>query len=127
MLDMEQNQVDQSRRLQQLIKALNMNQSKFAKHLGVTQPNISRMITGESRISTEILNRIILTHKNVNLHWLLTGEGEMFMDVPQGKNPEVKEPLEQYMARGKGRLEELEERVERLEEAMKRLIPKNKK
>ena len=125
MLDMEQIQMDQSRRLQKLIKALNMNQSKFAKHLGVTQPNISRMVTGESRISTEILNRIILAYKNVNLHWLLTGDGEMFKDVPQGKSPEVNEPPEHYLARGKGRLEELEERVERLEEAMKRLMGDN--
>lgn len=122
MLDMEQIQIDQSRRLQQLIKALNMNQSKFAKHLGVTQPNISRMVTGESRISTEILNRIILAYKNVNLHWLLTGEGQMFMESPQEKSSPINTPSENNIVTGKGRLKELEERVERLEEAMKRLM-----
>lgn len=122
MLDMEQNQIDQSRRLQQLIKALKMNQSKFAKQLGVTQPNISRMVTGESRISTEILNRIILAYKNVNLHWLLTGEGEMFIIGPDEKPAQVEES---NVVAGKGRLEDLEERVERLEEAMKRLMDDN--
>jgi transcriptional regulator with XRE-family HTH domain len=122
MLDMEQNQIDQSRRLQQLIKALNMNQSKFAKQLGVTQPNISRMVTGESRISTEILNRIILAHKNVNLHWLLTGDGEMFMESTQEKSSPMNTPSKNNIITGKGRLEELEERMGRLEAAMKRLM-----
>lgn len=121
MLNMEQIQIDQSRRLQQLIKALNMNQSKFAKHLGVTQPNISRMVTGESRISTEILNRIILAYKNVNLHWLLTGEGEMFILEPDEKPTQIIEPVGRKAVTGKGRLEDLEERVERLEEEIKRL------
>lgn len=125
MLNMEQIQIDQSRRLQLLIKALNMNQSKFAKHLGVTQPNISRMVTGESRISTEILNRIILAYKNVNLHWLLTGDGEMFILGPDEKPTQVIEPAGWNVVTGKGRLEDLEERVERLEEAMKRLIGDN--
>lgn len=124
---MEQNQIQQGIRLKMLIKALNSKQNTFAQSLGTTQPNISRMVSGENKISAEILNRMIQTYKKINLHWLLTGDGEMFIDVPQGKSPEVNEPLEPYMVKGKGRLEELEERVERLEEAMKRLIKENKK
>jgi transcriptional regulator with XRE-family HTH domain len=99
-----------------------MNQSKFAKQLGMTQPNISRMVTGESRISTEILNRIILAHKNVNLHWLLTGDGEMFMESTQEKSSPMNTPSKNNIITGKGRLEELEERMGRLEAAMKRLM-----
>lgn len=122
---MEQNQIEQGIRLKKLIKALSLKQTTFAKGLGTTQPNISRMVSGENKISAEVLNRMIQKYKNVNLHWLLTGDGEMFIDAPQGKNPEVNEPLEHYMVKGKGRLEELEERVERLEEAMKRLTGAN--
>ncbi len=93
----------------------------------MTQPNISRMVTGESKISVEVINRIIDTYKNVNLHWLLTGGGAMFMDEPEEKNVQVKEPGGHYSPKGKGRLEELEERVERLEEAVRGLKRGTKK
>lgn len=123
---MEQNQIEQSIRLQKLIKALNLNQSKFAKSLGITQPNISRMISGENKISAEVLNRIALSHKKTNLHWLLTGEGEMFLEAVTGKNTSLDESPEGTPGKGKGRLEELEERVEQLEEAMKKVMNKIK-
>mgnify|MGYP001221586766 CR=1 FL=1 len=115
---MEQIQIEQGIRLQQLMKALNLKQTGFARSLGMTQPNISRMVTGESKISVEVINRIIDTYKTVNLHWLLTGDGAMFMDEPEEKSVQVKEPGGHYSPKGKGRLEELEERVERLEEAV---------
>ena len=124
---MDHLQIEQGIRLKELIKALKFNQVSFAKSLGMTQPNISRMASGEGKISVEVLNRIIDTYKNVNLHWLLTGEGAMFMDSPEKKIGQVEEPPGPYTAKGKGRLEELEERVERLEEAVRWLKEKNKR
>lgn len=118
---MQQLQIEQGVRLKNLIKALNLKQESFAKSLGMTQPNISRMVNGETKISVEVLNRIIDTYKNVNLHWLLTGEGVMFMDSQEDKARQVEEPPGTYTAKGKGRLEDLEERVERLEEAVRGL------
>lgn len=124
---MDQLQMEQGIRLQQLMKALNLKQTGFAKSLGMTQPNISRMVTGESKISVEVLNRIIDTYKNVNMHWLLTGEGAMFLAGPEEKSAQVNESSGRYTAKGKGRLEELEERVERLEEAVRGLKAGEKK
>ncbi|MBK6930939.1 MAG: helix-turn-helix domain-containing protein [Saprospirales bacterium] len=119
---MDQNQIEQGIRLRKLIKALGLNQTLFAKSLGMTQPNISRMVSGEGKISVEALNRITGTHKRVNLHWLLTGEGEMFVAAATETSIQANEASRAYMAKGKGRLEDLEERVERLEEAVSRLI-----
>ena len=119
---MEQIQIEQGIRLQKLIKALNFNQASFAKSLGMTQPNISRMVSGTGKISVEVLNRIINTYKKVNLHWLLTGEGAMFMEEPERKSIQVNEPPGNYAVPGKGRLEELEARIGRLEEAVRRLM-----
>lgn len=124
---MEQNQIEQSVRLQKLIKTLNLKQTTFAKSLGITQPNISRMISGENKISADVLSRIAIAHKMVNLHWLLTGEGEMFLDALNEKTAAVKEPPGADAATGKGRLEELEERVERLEKALEQLRNEIKK
>ena len=118
---MEQNQIEQSIRLQKLIKALNLKQTTFAQSLGIKQPNISRMVSGQNKITAEVLNRISHTHKTVNLHWLLTGEGEMFLEVPTGKNTSVDEPPTDSPSKGKGRLEELEERLALVEEEIKQL------
>lgn len=112
---MDHLQIEQGIRLRQLIKALKLNQATFAKSLGMTQPNISRMISGGNTISVKVLNAITEAYKNVNLQWLLTGEGAMFKDEAE-QGGQVKEPPAPYAARGKGRLEELEERLERLEE-----------
>lgn len=123
---MQQLQIEQGIRLKNLIKALNLKQESFAKSLGMTQPNISRMVNGETKISVEVLNRIIDTYKNVNMHWLLTGDGPMFLDRPEEKSRQVEEPAVGYTTGGKGRLEELEERVGRLEEAVRGLQSKRK-
>lgn len=117
---MDHLQIEQGIRLRQLIKALKLNQATFAKSLGMTQPNISRMIGGGNTISVKVLNAITEAYKNVNLQWLLTGEGAMFKDEAE-QGGQVKEPPLRYAARGKGRLEELEERLERLEEEVTRL------
>ena len=47
---MDQNQIEQSIRLKKLIKTLNLNQSEFAKSIGMTQPNINRMVNGSNNI-----------------------------------------------------------------------------
>lgn len=118
---MEQNLIDQSIRLKKLIKALNLNQSSFARSLGMTQPNISRMVSGSSNISVEVLNRIRDRYRQVNLHWLLAGEGEMLFEETPLPPLQLKESAQDTVVNGKGRLEELEERVERLEEVVRRL------
>ena len=123
---MQQIQIEQGVRLKNLIKALNLRQESFARSLGMTQPNISRTVNGETKISVEVLNRIIDTYKNVNMHWLLTGDGTMFLDESKEKSRQVEEPAVGYTAGGKGRLEELEERVERLEEVVRGVQGKRK-
>lgn len=122
---MQQQRIDQNIRLKNLIKALNLNQISFANSLGMAQPNISRMISGEGRVSIEVLNRISDTYKQVNLHWLLTGVGEMFLEEMPDKISQVNEDSVPYT--GKGRLEELEERLERLEEQIRGPVKKDGK
>ena len=119
---MEQNQIDQSIRLKKLIKALNLNQSSFARSLGMTQPNISRIVAGSSNISVEVLNRIKDRYRQVNLHWLLAGEGEMFFEETNPVLTQAHELPGDVAVKGKGRLEELEERLERLEVVVRGLV-----
>lgn len=107
-------EVDKSIRLKKLIKELNLNQTVFAKSIGIAQPNINRMVSGENKISWEALNGIAEKYAQVNLDWLLTGNGEMFFG---GEDSGVQESTP-----SKVRLEELEERVARLEELIKKQL-----
>ncbi len=111
---MEQKRIDQSIRLKHLIKALNLNQPSFAKSLEMTQPNISKMISGRSSISVEVLNRITDRYKQVNLHWLLTGEGAMFLEAEPQEKEGTTPP--------KGRVEELEELMGEVEEVLRKVV-----
>ena len=119
---MEQYQIDQGIRLKKLIKALHLNQSSFAESIGKTQPNINRMISGNSNISGEILNRIPGRYAQVNLHWLLTGVGEMFLESGPEEHPQVNEDVIPYKDK-----EMLEKWMEEVEEILRGLVKKFEK
>ncbi|QSH99100.1 helix-turn-helix domain-containing protein [Treponema phagedenis] len=55
-------------------KIFNLNQTKFADLLGITQATLSKYERGETSFPDEL--KFFLGEKGINSHWLLTGEGE---------------------------------------------------
>lgn len=68
-------------RLKLLRKKLDLTQTEFAKTLGISQNFLSAIEHGESKISTELC--LSLSKINVNLNWLIAGEGQMFRTASQ--------------------------------------------
>jgi SOS-response transcriptional repressor LexA len=69
------------KRLAELIKKLNLTQQRFAQEIGVSQPTISDWINKPNvNPSTESLTKISNAF-NINLNWLLTGEGSMYQQL----------------------------------------------
>ena len=67
--------------LQELLDALKLSKKKFAETIGASQGNVSDWFNKpNAKPSIDALKRISDTH-NVNLNWLITGEGEMFNNV----------------------------------------------
>ncbi len=66
-------------RLKQVRAALNMQQGAFAGKLGILQQQLSKYECGFNKPSIEFLIKLSKIF-NVNIHWLLTGEGSMFTD-----------------------------------------------
>lgn len=62
-------------RLKLLRETLGLKQGKFAEQLGMSQAYLSDIEHGRKGFSATLL--MALDNKNVNLHWLLTGEGQM--------------------------------------------------
>lgn len=73
-------------RLKLLRKALNIKQGNFAEKISTTQGHISDIENGRKNLSDRTIKLICLENwdgKNVNETWLRTGEGEMFVKIPE--------------------------------------------
>jgi transcriptional regulator with XRE-family HTH domain len=62
-------------RFKQIREKSGLNQKDFAEKLGTTQANISRYEKGELDLKTD-MQRKLAEHFGVNIHWLVTGQGE---------------------------------------------------
>lgn len=71
-------------RLKQLRKILKVNQTNFAKQLGLTQTAYSMIENGINPLSDRYI-KIICSAYNVNEIWLRTGEGDLFFSSPYEK------------------------------------------
>jgi len=70
--------MDYKELLLELLSSLKISKKKFAEQLGLSQGNVSDWFNRPGyRPSIDALKRISDTF-NVNLNWLITGEGEMF-------------------------------------------------
>lgn len=64
-------------RLAIIRNSLNIAQIKFGDKLGIAPTTYVKYERGERKPSYEVLE-ILYKNYNVNLNWLITGEGEMF-------------------------------------------------
>lgn len=64
-------------RLRTLIASTGLSQVKFAASIGVTGPEINRILNGKRNLSEGMIGRIV-ARTGVSEAWLRTGEGEMF-------------------------------------------------
>jgi len=71
-------------RLKQLRKILKINQTNFAKQLGITQTAYSMIENGNNPLSDRYI-KVICSAFNVNENWLRTGNGDMFFSSPYEK------------------------------------------
>lgn len=68
----------QNRRLKEIRKYLEMNQSDFSKSIDIDQAHLSQIENGKMSINSKILY-ILFKKYNVSIHWLFIGQGAMFV------------------------------------------------
>ncbi|QOI49373.1 helix-turn-helix domain-containing protein [Leptospira interrogans] len=64
-------------RISLLIETLGISKKEFSSKVEISQPFLSLLISGQRTLSIETLSKISQLFR-VNVHWLMTGEGEMF-------------------------------------------------
>lgn len=70
----------QGLRFEKLLKTLNHNGKTLAEALEVSQPLISQIISGKRGITKFLVEKLTARYSNVNLNWLYTGNGSMFLN-----------------------------------------------
>lgn len=89
-----------SKRLDYLMKKLNLTQVQIAEIGDVTRQNISNIINNRSNPSADLMSKLLVTYPAINARWLLTGEGEMFLKKSEysqiGTESGVREPKPIY-------------------------------
>lgn len=71
-------------KLKQARKALGLNQSAFAKYLGLTQTGYSMIENGRNPLSERHIKVICKTF-NISENWIQNGKGSMFLCSPYEK------------------------------------------
>ncbi|POZ51329.1 helix-turn-helix domain-containing protein [Methylovulum psychrotolerans] len=76
-------------RLRQAIDDSGMNIREFSESTGVPYVTLQQYLAGKRSPATEALSKICI-QTNININWLLTGQGEMHR-APQAANDAEKE------------------------------------
>lgn len=106
-------------RLKQVMKHYRQTQQSLGQSVGVTKGYVSVMMSGQEPISTKVLYGLIESFPQLNIHWLLTGHGEMLLGSESQpinkKSEELSEPELDYKADPERLLRAIISRIEALE------------
>ncbi len=115
-------------------------QAELAASLGMAQTTLSNYETGRNEPNIETI-RLLVSHFDVNINWLLFGEGPIRGDntpsnccsepvAPTTESSSLEEktiPAKLYYAEREGRLEKAETKIETLEEERRELAAEVRK
>lgn len=73
-------------RIMQLVSSLNMSARQFDISIDAANGYILRMQKNNASVGSDVIERIVKAYPQVNLVWLITGKGDMFIeDHPKPK------------------------------------------
>jgi hypothetical protein len=77
---MEQESINE--RLKFLVASLSESARAFSESIGESPTNTHNYTSGDTRPKPEYLKKVLVQFRNINAHWLMTGEGEPFLSDP---------------------------------------------
>lgn len=110
------------------MKHYNLKQVTLSQRLRVSKGYVSMLVNEKEPLTINLVNTILKSFPSLNSFWVLTGEGEMFLEqktMPDGiLDPQVMEDDVEYGLRNGGIFEDLSARVRALEDAVRELRDK---
>lgn len=83
-------------RIRQIMEAQHMTQQVFASHIGTNPATLSGIFTDRTRPTLKIIECIKKKFPDINLDWLMFGEGDMYSSAHTGEHEEKGEPHTPY-------------------------------
>lgn len=74
------NMVKMNKRFQKWLNYNDLNSNKLAENINVSRATISHIISGRNKPSVDFLHKILNKYPDLNLNWLVTGNGSMKID-----------------------------------------------
>lgn len=70
-------------RILQIMEREGVSNAEFAEKIGISTSSLSHIFNGRNKPSLEVVMRIHKAYPEINLYWLLYGEGEMEEALPR--------------------------------------------
>nr|WP_297788039.1 helix-turn-helix transcriptional regulator [uncultured Allomuricauda sp.] len=77
-------------RIETIITHLELSVSAFADEIGVQRSSISHLLSGRNKPSLDFVMKLVDTYPQVDLYWLLKGEGN-FPKMPEDNQNKIAE------------------------------------
>lgn len=119
-----------SQRIKQIIDNEGISIRKFEEKISCTQGVITKCIRANTDISSKVISSIIRNFPHYSAEWLLTGEGDMFVNksvnkkegkTEKCKQTDMEEKMDAEKERFYRRLEEMEKREEKRDFMLNRI------
>ena len=74
------NTLKMNKRFQKWLDYNDINSNKLAENINVSRATISHIISGRNKPSVDFLHKILNKYPDLNLNWLISGNGSMKID-----------------------------------------------
>lgn len=106
--------------------ALDLSQKSLGQAIGFSQGYMSQIVAGQRPISRAILQKLAKNYPTVNVHWLITGEGNKFLEggIHEHRPDKSNDPFEalrSLLEKHERRLDEYEKEINELREEVRLL------
>lgn len=70
-------------RVKKIIEYKQCSTNSFAEMIGVKQNTLNQQLTGDRKLSLDVVRKIISTCNDISAEWLLTGDGKMLKNISE--------------------------------------------
>lgn len=79
-------------RLKQFLSAENISQSEFAETMNIVRASVSHILSGRNKPGYEFIRSLMQNYPNLNIEWLVLGQGKMYRIAEQIQQPKSPAP-----------------------------------
>ena len=112
-----------------IYKEIGESEKEIAERLGYTKSSFSQIVNGKVPLSDKFISKLCSLDENINLVWVQSGEGEMFIEHNLNSEQDVTRPASVWsiIQRQAQSLSSRDRQIEDLIALLKEQVQENKK